>query len=105
LSINVVIDLSHHNIIKSFEKVRDAGIRGIIHKATQGLSFTDQKYRNRKLGSLEAEIMWGAYHFAALGNGKEQADYFLDFVKPAATDLLVLDYESFKGKIIPEQKV
>ena len=35
--LNAVVDISHHNTISSFDAARDAGICGVIHKATQGV--------------------------------------------------------------------
>lgn len=34
--LNNVIDLSHFNSVSSFQEVRDNGLVGVIHKATQG---------------------------------------------------------------------
>jgi len=33
--LNAIIDISHHNLVTSFAKVKSAGIYGIIHKATR----------------------------------------------------------------------
>ncbi|MDQ3746468.1 MAG: glycoside hydrolase family 25 protein, partial [Acidobacteriota bacterium] len=49
---NVVIDLSHHNTVTSFQQVKDAGILGVIHKATEGTSFVDPRYTERRTAAL-----------------------------------------------------
>ena len=100
--LNAVIDLSHHNLVKNIEMVRSEGILGVIHKATQGVSFKDGKYKNRKKWfKNENGFLWGAYHFTSnIGSGKEQADFFLDVVSPEKDDLLVLDYENYQGRIM-----
>lgn len=92
--INVVVDLSHFNTVSSFETVKEAGIAGVIHKATQGTSMIDSKYHERKAAALAAGLMWGAYHFG-VGNedGAAQAKFFLSVVEPGPNDLLVLDLE------------
>lgn len=90
---NVVIDLSHHNNAVDFARVRAAGIVGVIHKATQGAKYVDPTYEERRVAALAEGLLWGAYHFGTGGDGERQADHFLDTVAPAATDLLVLDYE------------
>ncbi len=92
--INVVVDLSHFNTISSFETVKEAGIAGVIHKATQGTSLIDPRYHERKAAALAAGLMWGAYHFG-VGNedGAAQAKFFLSVVEPGPQDLLVLDFE------------
>lgn len=89
---NYVIDLSHHNIIKDFDLLADSGIYGIIHKATQGISYRDKKYENRKYAWLNREKLWGAYHFIKR-DGRAEAQHFLDVVNPDGQTLLALDYE------------
>jgi lysozyme len=92
-STNVVIDLSHHNEKVDFAKVKADGIVGVIHKATQGLTYVDKTYATRRRAALEAGLLWGAYHFGVAGDGSDQADFFLRTVRPDDDVLLVLDYE------------
>jgi lysozyme len=95
---NVVIDVSHHQERVDFERVRAAGIRGVIHKATEGFRFVDKKYATRRQQALDAGLLWGAYHFGVGGDGSDQADHFLETVTPTPDTLLVLDYEpNFTG--------
>jgi lysozyme len=91
--INVVIDISHHNGNPDFGQIAAAGIVGVIHKATQGLTFKDQMYETNKQKALDAGLLWGAYHFGTGGDGSNQADFFLGLVDPGPDTLLVLDYE------------
>lgn len=91
--INVIIDLSHHNEISDFATIKASGILGIIHKATEGIGYTDPDYLKRRTAALDAGLLWGAYHFADASKVAEQADHFLSFVDPEPTDLLVLDIE------------
>ncbi len=91
--LNVVIDLSHHNTVTSLQDVKDDGICGIIHKATEGTTFVDKEYNSRSAKAKSAGLFWGAYHFATQGDPNEQADHFLSIVNPGPTDLLVLDFE------------
>jgi Glycosyl hydrolases family 25 len=44
----MVVDLSHHNDVADFGAVKAAGIAGVIHKATEGVSFTDKLYGGRR---------------------------------------------------------
>jgi lysozyme len=90
---NIIIDLSHHNSKVDFDKVRLDGIRGVIHKATQGQSFVDPMYGTRQTKAVEAGVLWGAYHFGTGGDGVAQAEFFLDTVNPSNDVLLVLDLE------------
>jgi lysozyme len=91
--LNAVVDLSHHNRILDFNAVKADGIVGIIHKATQGFRFRDEKLASRRQKCREMDIMWGSYHFGVGGDGIEQADFFLEVVQPLASELIVLDFE------------
>ena len=42
--LNAVVDLSHHNRIDSFDTVRNADIIAVIHKASQGATYTDPTF-------------------------------------------------------------
>ena len=92
--INAVIDLSHHNATVDLNSAKTDGILGVIHKATQGLGYTDPTYQARREAALQAGLLWGAYHFGTGSDGVAQADYFLDTVRPRPTDLLILDFEA-----------
>jgi lysozyme len=91
--LNVVIDVSHHNGTVDFVKVKEAGIAGVIHKATQGSKNVDPTYASRRTAALDAGLLWGAYHFGTGSDGLTQAEHFLEVVKPDASTLLVLDFE------------
>jgi lysozyme len=69
------------------------GIVGVIHKATQGLTYVDSTYTTRIRAASEAGLLWGAYHFGVGGDGSDQA-IFLNAVRPDGQVLLVLDYEA-----------
>nr|WP_265040674.1 GH25 family lysozyme [Wolbachia endosymbiont (group A) of Ectemnius continuus] len=45
---NVIVDLSHWNQSVNFKLVKEDGILGIIHKATQGLKYVDGEYAKRE---------------------------------------------------------
>jgi len=91
--LNVVIDLSHHNTVTSFQDIKDDGILGIIHKATEGATYVDKEYDSRAVKAKSAGFLWGAYHFGVQGDPAGQADHFLSVVNPGPGDLLVLDFE------------
>lgn len=91
--LNVVVDISHHNTVTSFQEAKNSGILGVIHKATEGLQFVDANYDGRRVLATSVGLFWGAYHFGVRGNPKGQADHFLSVVNPGITDLLVLDFE------------
>ncbi len=93
MTINVVVDLSHHNGNVDFAKAKAAGIVGVIHKATQGQSDLDKTYDAHRKAALDAGLLWGAYHFATGSDGIKQAENFLTVAEPEKDTLLVLDFE------------
>jgi lysozyme len=100
-TINRAIDLSHWNKNKDWKKVRDDGIWGIIHKATQGWprddkDAVDEKYAIHKAGAEAVGLAWGAYHFGIGSEPIKQAEHYLKTVKPTESTLLVLDFENWK---------
>ncbi|MGH6812168.1 MAG: glycoside hydrolase family 25 protein [Methylocella sp.] len=92
--INVVVDISHWNRNVDFAKLAEAGIIGVIQKATQGQTGVDFTYNTNKPKALAAGLLWGAYHFGTDSDGVAQAENFLQTVGDASTALLVLDFES-----------
>lgn len=88
-----VIDISHHNIIRDLKLAAAAGIRGVIHKATQGKAYADPTYLERRAMAAESDLLWGAYHFATGDDAKAQAKWFINKARPDEKTLLVLDYE------------
>lgn len=93
MALNVVIDMSHFNNVTDFSAVKGDGIVGVIHKATEGLSYIDPLYQMRRSQALAAGLWWGAYHFATGDDAVAQAKHFLSVVNPEPTDLIVLDFE------------
>ena len=92
-TINVVVDISHHNGNVDLGKAKAAGIVGVIHKATQGTSMVDKMYQQNRTKAQAAGLLWGAYHFATLADGAAQADFFLSKANADPQMLLVLDFE------------
>jgi lysozyme len=93
MPINVVADISHHNGNVNLAQAQQAGLVGVIHKATQGTGMVDDMYNQNRQNAQAAGLLWGAYHFGSAGDGAAQADYFLSKANPDAQTLLVLDYE------------
>ncbi len=92
-TLNVTVDLSHHNGMVDLPKAKADGIVGVIHKATQGTGFIDEKYAPNKQKAIAAGLLWGAYHFGVGGDGEAQAEHFVKVVNPSPGVLLVLDFE------------
>jgi GH25 family lysozyme M1 (1,4-beta-N-acetylmuramidase) len=88
-----VLDVSHHNTVDSFQSIYNFGIRGIIHKSSQGTGMTDKTYASRRTSAVRAGLLWGAYHFADNSNVKAQVDNFMKSAQPEEHTLMALDYE------------
>lgn len=93
MSINVVVDISHHNGNVDLAKAKQAGIAAVIHKATQGTGMFDNKYQVNRQKAEGAGLLWGAYHFGTNADGEAQADFLLSKANADNQTLLVLDYE------------
>jgi lysozyme len=97
-TIDVIIDLNHDNLFDA-GKAKKAGIAAIIHKASEGATFRDQNYKQRRNEALKAGLLWGAYHFSSSRPVASQVDNFLGAVEwdVAGVDnsrtLLCLDFE------------
>jgi lysozyme len=93
--IDSVIDVSHFDGSPDWTKVRSAGIQGVIHKATQGKTYVDPTFATARQTVPAAGFLWGAYHFGTGDEpGKEQAQFFLDTVKPDAQTVCAIDFET-----------
>lgn len=88
-----VLDCSHYQGVIDFQKVRDAGIQGIIAKATEGTKTTDDTYMRNIAGARAARLLVGTYHFMRPGNVLAQVDHFFSVARPDNTMLVALDWE------------
>lgn len=95
--LNAVVDISHHNGNINLQQAKNAGIVGVIHKATQGLTGVDPMYVTNRSQAQAAGLLWGAYHFGTGGDGAGQAEHFLQTVGTFENTLLVLDFEQNPG--------
>lgn len=96
-----VVDLSHHNVGPDggdidFSAMKDFGIRGVILKATQGVTYHDPTFLDRREAARAAGLLVGAYDFNTGDPVKQQVEYFFDFVKPDDQMLCALDFEDNK---------
>ena len=90
---NGIIDISKFQHTPDFKKVKDAGIIGVIAKATQGVNAHDPVYAQNKVAAKAQGLLWGAYHFGTASDPIKQADDFVDTAAAGDDELLVLDYE------------
>jgi GH25 family lysozyme M1 (1,4-beta-N-acetylmuramidase) len=79
-----------------FTKAKNAGVWGIIHKATQGAEIVDSAYKRRRAAAEKVGLLWGAYHFNTGEKVRDQIDNFFKVAAPDKNTLMVLDFEDNK---------
>lgn len=99
------VDRSNVNGADNYVVARKAGLAALYLKVSQGVSFVDKTYDDRRLAANAAGIkLVGGYHFAALDDPVAEANFFLaQLHKPRAGELLpVLDLE--RGSVVSDVK-
>jgi lysozyme len=92
-TIPVCIDISHHQGFPDFDEVRAAGVLGVIHKATEGTSFIDQNRAENCANALAAGLAIATYFWIKPGDGRAQAEFYLQTIEPMPGERVVIDYE------------
>ena len=72
-----VIDVSHHNGAIDWPAVAGSGIALAFVKATQGVRFTDPKFRRNRSDAERAGLLVVPYHFLDTADPEQQARHFL----------------------------
>jgi lysozyme len=90
---DLIFDISHFQPDVDFAAAKAAGLRGVFHKASEGLHFIDPCYAPAREQARAAGLLWGAYHFGTGEDALAQAGHFLDVAQPDGKTLLVLDLE------------
>lgn len=90
------IDISHYTSVSDWSKVKNAGVKFLYTKGTQGLTNTDSKVDEFVKGAKSVGIPVGIYHFAEPDKDPvAQAKHFLDVLNKYTLELLpVLDLET-----------
>jgi lysozyme len=95
LGLDAVIDISRGVTVTDFRAVRQSGILGVIHKATEGADYADSACATRRPQAEAAGLLWGTYHFGTgSSSGAQQAAFFLSVSRPGPKTLLALDLEA-----------
>jgi GH25 family lysozyme M1 (1,4-beta-N-acetylmuramidase) len=89
----LVIDPYSGNSIDWKKLQTEPRVVAIIHKATIGSTKLDPAYFARKEEAKKRGYLWGSYHWGVTGNPEQQADHYIDTVKPTADELIALDLE------------
>ncbi|MDP8957453.1 MAG: glycoside hydrolase family 25 protein [Actinomycetota bacterium] len=96
------IDVSHWQGTITWSKVKAAGIRFAIAKATEGKTYNDPQYARNRRRALRNGILFTAYHFArpdgSEGDARIEADHLVDVAKLKSGNLIpALDLEDTGG--------
>lgn len=89
------IDVSHHNGVLNWKKIKEAGVDFAYIKCTEGKSFFDPMFIKNVLGARSVGIPIGAYHFFHPDmDAKKQAEFFWSKIRDLNLDLIpVCDWE------------
>lgn len=96
------IDISAWQGNVDFAKVAQAGYRFVIFKATEGLTYSSQRFLPEWDEAMERGLHRGAYHFNRFElDPEKQAEYFVRSVERQVEDWPALGYawdvETYKG--------
>jgi len=88
----VVADMNHANPV-DFGRIAQNGIVGVIHKAVQGVGFSDPAYASRRQQAAAANLCWAAYAFNTGDVVSAQVAHFLAVAQPDNATGMWLDFE------------
>ena len=95
MGLDAVIDISRSVTVTDFRAVRQSGILGVIHKASEGGDYADAACAARRPQAEAAGLLWGTYHYGTgQMSGAQQAAFFLAQSRPGPRTLLALDLEA-----------
>jgi lysozyme len=107
---HLILDLSNNNPSANLARVRQAGFDGLWHKVSEGATFTDKFWPQRRDQGRYFGLRVGGYHFARFATvegAKLEAHYFADRLGPLRRrDLApVLDLETWatEDRLLMEQ--
>ncbi len=93
--LNAFVDLSHRDTQVDLAAARCAGLVGVLHKATQGVSFVDPTFADRARQARSLGLLLGAYHFCTGEPVEQQLDHFLGTLATVGAEGVVpcIDWE------------
>ncbi len=95
MGIDAVIDISRGVQVSDFRRVKQSGIAGVIHKASEGSDYPDSACAARRPAAEAAGLLWGTYHYGTGSmSGAQQAAFYLACSRPGPKTLLALDLEA-----------
>lgn len=94
------IDVSHWQGDIDWLEVAKDDVKFAFIKATEGITYTDPKFRRNAMGADAAGLKVGFYHFLRVDNTnpEKEAENFVNAIQPYRYEWLVCDVEDAKGK-------
>lgn len=89
----ICIDISHWQDFPDFDQVYQAGVRGMIHKCTEGTSYQDPNRRENCANAIDSGLLISTYFWIKPGDGRDQANFYLDCLEPVVGERVCIDYE------------
>jgi GH25 family lysozyme M1 (1,4-beta-N-acetylmuramidase) len=92
-----VVDVYWGDTVEDLGAAKAAGVFGIIHKASEGTTITNQEvYKRVRQMAKDAGLLWGAYHFNGKQKPKAQVDFFMKCADPDENTMMMFDWEANK---------
>lgn len=94
------IDISEHNSFTNYDKIVISDIKGVIIKATEGVTYDDSK-RYEHYCKLNGQVPLGFYHMLCVTSSPElQAEKFYDTIKEWNYEIVPVvdvEYDNLRG--------
>ena len=75
------VDVSRHQGRVDMGTLARQGVRFAWIKATEGMTYTDERFRENRESAEKAGVVWGAYHFFSFETpGERQAEHYIETV-------------------------
>jgi GH25 family lysozyme M1 (1,4-beta-N-acetylmuramidase) len=87
------LDDSHYQGEPDYSAFAAHGGSFVFSKGTEATSYVDPELTYNRTHVLAADLIFGTYHFARLGNPVAEAEYYLQHVQPQRGELMALDME------------
>lgn len=90
----ICIDISHWQDFPDFSEVAAAGVKGMIHKATEDVNYRDPNRATNCSNAIANGIAISTYHWLSPdSDAADQMKFYLDTIQPVNGERVVIDYE------------
>jgi len=92
MKIDNIIDISHWESV-DWNQMKAGGIKNVIAKCSQGLTYVDPKYYQFHTAAAAQGMAWGSYHFGDGSDPIAQCVHYVTVARITDADLVCLDFE------------